>query len=96
MLNIARAKTLQFTKTLVGDGNGFANRGCKVPDQTVHIKWFTFDTPPKEPGTYLVAFEDYTVESYPISSDDILTGRVTDGRVIGVYWAHSFESPDAD
>ena len=63
-------------------------------EQTVHIEWYTFDTPPKNAGTYLVAFDDYSVESYPISSDDIRTGRVTDGRVMGVYWAYSFKSPD--
>jgi hypothetical protein len=50
---------------------------------------------PEEEGTYLVAFSDGTVESYPMDSDDIVTGTIRAGAAKGLYWAESIPHPDA-
>jgi hypothetical protein len=50
---------------------------------------------PDEQGTYLVAFSDGTVESYPMDSDDIVTGSIRAGAAKGLYWAESIPHPDA-
>jgi len=49
--------------------------------------------PPDEEGTYLVAFDDGTVETYPMSERDIQTATVTDGYSKGIYWAYTFKGP---
>jgi hypothetical protein len=63
--------------------------------QTVHIKWhpITFGTMPEEEGTYLVAWSDGTVESYPMDHRDITDGEIKSGGVVGVYWAEGIPHP---
>lgn len=50
---------------------------------------------PDTEGTYLVAFSDGTVESYPMDSDDLVAGIIRAGEARGVYWAQSIPHPDA-
>lgn len=66
-------------------------------DQTVTIRWkpVAFGEMPREAGTYLVAFSDGTVESYPMDDVDIGDGEIRAGTEKGVYWAHSIPHPDA-
>jgi len=63
--------------------------------QTVHIKWHPIDfgTMPEEEGTYLVAWSDGTVESYPMDSRDITDGEIRSGSIVGVYWAEGIPHP---
>lgn len=63
--------------------------------QTVHIKWhpITFGTMPEEEGTYLVAWSDGTVESYPMDHRDITDGEIKSGGIVGVYWAEGIPHP---
>jgi len=61
--------------------------------QEVIIEWRTLDVMPKSEGTYLVAFSDGTVETYPISERDIKTGVIQDGYTRGIYWAENIEGP---
>ena len=65
--------------------------------QTVHIKWhpITFGTMPEEEGTYLVAWSDGTVESYPMDHRDITDGEIKSGGIVGVYWAEGIPHPSA-
>lgn len=65
-------------------------------DQTVTIRWrpITFGEMPREAGTYLVAFSDGTVESYPMDDSDIGDGEIRAGAEKGLYWAHSIPHPD--
>ena len=52
---------------------------------------------PRQEGTYLIAFDDMTVETYPLTDADILDGEVrARGRSIGLYWATSLPHPDED
>ena len=64
-------------------------------NQTVSIKWYNIGLGdmPEEGGTYLVAWDDGTVESYPFDLRDIQSGTVTSGRVRGLYWARSIPHP---
>jgi len=48
---------------------------------------------PRQEGTYLVAFDDGAVETYPMSEQDIKRGVVTDGQSHGLYWAEGLPSP---
>jgi hypothetical protein len=65
--------------------------------QAVNIHWNLIEAGgmPSEAGTYLVAFDDETVESYPMDDDDIVSGQIRAGRVRGVYWAESIPHPDS-
>lgn len=61
--------------------------------QTVTIHWQDMSVMPKEEGTYLVAFDDGTVETYPIGYNDIQTGVIQDGYCRGIFWAETFKGP---
>jgi hypothetical protein len=65
-------------------------------EQTVTIRWnrVTFGEMPREAGTYLVAFSDGTVESYPMDDSDIGDGEIRAGAEKGQYWAYSIPHPD--
>ena len=66
-------------------------------NQIVTIAWkrIEFGEMPCQEGTYLVAWDDGTVESYPMDSTDIQDGEVRSGSVRGVYWAESIPYPDS-
>ena len=49
-------------------------------------------TMPREEGSYLVAFDDGAVETYPMSIRDITLGEIRDGYSIGLYWADCMPS----
>tara|TARA_B100000424_G_C22575182_1_gene324028 strand:- start:89 stop:298 length:210 start_codon:yes stop_codon:yes gene_type:complete len=61
--------------------------------QTVTIVWREMADMPLDEGTYLVAFDDGTVETYPVSYENIRTGIIRDGRIRGVLWAKLFNAP---
>lgn len=61
--------------------------------QQVVIQWWSVETMPKEEGTYLVAFSDGSVETYPISERDIQTGVIQDGYTRGLFWAENITGP---
>ena len=63
--------------------------------QTVTIDWRPVEQGrmPRQEGTYLVAFDDGAVETYPMSEQDIKRGVVTDGQSHGLYWAEGLPSP---
>jgi hypothetical protein len=65
--------------------------------QAVNIYWNLIEAGgmPNESGTYLVAFDDGTVESYPMEDDDIVTGQIRAGRTRGVYWSEPIPHPDS-
>ena len=65
-------------------------------EQTVTIKWnpVAFGEMPREAGTYLVAFSDGTVESYPMDDTDIGDGEIRVGAEKGQYWAYSIPHPE--
>ena len=67
-------------------------------EQEVHIKWHPIEPGemPSEAGTVLVAFSDGSVESYPISDEDISLGVIRCGHEVGQYWAYSIPHPDFD
>ena len=50
---------------------------------------------PEDEGTYLVAFSDGTVESFPMDTDDLLTGQIRAGAAKGEYWANPIPHPNA-
>lgn len=66
--------------------------------QVVNIKWHVIEAGnmPAEERTVLVAFDDMTVESWPLTADDIMDGEVRAGRSKGLYWAESIPHPDED
>jgi len=63
--------------------------------QTVTIEWHPVQrgTMPREEGSYLVAFDDGAVETYPMSFNDITAGEIRDGYTHGLYWADCIPSP---
>ncbi len=61
--------------------------------QTVVIEWHDMKTMPSEEGTYLVAFDDGAVETYPMSERDLKTGNIQDGYSRGVLWALPLTAP---
>lgn len=67
--------------------------GKQAVTQHVTIYWQSVKTMPKSEGTYLVAFSDGSVETYPISIRDIQTGVIQDGYARGVYWANNIQGP---
>ena len=50
---------------------------------------------PTEEGTYLVAFSDGTVESFPMDTDDLVSGQIRAGTARGEYWANPIPHPNA-
>lgn len=63
--------------------------------QTVTIDWqpVVQGSMPRHEGTYLVAFDDGAVETYPMSDQDIKRGIITDGSSHGLLWAQGLPSP---
>ena len=66
--------------------------------QVVSLQWHVIEAGnmPAEEKTVLVAFDDMTVESWPLTADDIMDGEVRAGRSKGLYWAESIPHPDED
>jgi len=64
--------------------------------QQITIEWHDLSVMPEEEGTYLVAFDDGSVETYPMSYDDIRTGIIQDGYARGILWAHKIYGPLLD
>jgi len=66
--------------------------------QTVTIDWRPVEqgSMPRNEGSYLVAFNDGAVETYPMSDNDIKRGVITDGSSHGLYWAEGLPSPVDD
>ena len=64
--------------------------------QTVIIQWYpiAYGEMPSEEGTYLVAWDDGSVESYPMDSKDINDGSIKSGNIHGIYWADNINHPD--
>ncbi len=62
-------------------------------NQTVVIEWKTLDDMPEIEGNYLVAFDDGTVETFPISYREMVTGVIQDGNVRGILWANNIGHP---
>ena len=62
--------------------------------QSVTINWhpIEFGEMP-EHGTYLVAWDDGTVESYPFDDRDIQDGEIRSGSTKGLYWADPLPHP---
>ena len=63
--------------------------------QAVQIEWHPIrkGLMPRQEGTYLIAFDDMTVETYPLTDADILDGEVRAGRSIGLYWGYFITAP---
>lgn len=63
--------------------------------QTVTIDWHPVEqgSMPRNEGSYLVAFDDGAVETYPMSDQDIKRGEVRDGQTHGLLWAAGIPSP---
>jgi hypothetical protein len=51
---------------------------------------------PAEEKTVLVAFDDMTVESWPLTASDIMDGEIRAGHSMGLYWADSIPHPDEE
>lgn len=66
--------------------------------QVVTIEWRVIErgNMPSEEKTVLVAFDDMSVESWPLTADDIMDGEVRAGRSKGLYWADSIPHPDEE
>jgi len=66
--------------------------------QVVTIEWRVIErgNMPGEEKTVLVAFDDMSVESWPLTADDIMDGEVRAGRSKGLYWADSIPHPDEE
>ena len=63
--------------------------------QIVTIQWYpvAYGEMPAAEGTYLVAFSDGAVESYPMDLKDILDGEIHCGSALGEWWAESIPHP---
>ena len=66
--------------------------------QVVEIEWHPIrqGNMPKEEDTVLVAFDDMTVESWPLTTSDIMDGEIKAGHSMGLYWATSIPHPDEE
>jgi hypothetical protein len=66
--------------------------------QVVGIQWYPVQpgNMPKNERTVLVAFDDMTVESWPLTFSDIMDGEIRAGHSMGLYWADSIPHPDED
>lgn len=65
--------------------------------QIAVIDWKAISTGemPNEEGTYLVAFDDGTVESFPMDTDDLVSGQIRAGAARGEYWANPIPHPNS-
>lgn len=65
--------------------------------QVAVINWKAICTGgmPEKEGTYLVAFSDGTVESFPMDTDDLVAGQIRAGAARGEYWANPIPHPNA-
>jgi hypothetical protein len=65
-------------------------------EQLVKIKWHHIDafTMPPVAGTYLVAWDDHTVESYPVCDKEIKAGKIRSGSATAQFWADSLLHPN--
>ena len=65
--------------------------------QIAVIEWKNIEpgAMPKDAGTFLVAFDDGTVESYPMDSQDLKAGQIRAGAACGTYWANPIPHPNA-
>jgi hypothetical protein len=68
----------------------------KRMEQIVRLLWspVALGEMPHEPGLYLVAFSDGTVETYPMEPGEINTGVIRSGNLKGEYWALNIGHPD--
>ena len=66
--------------------------------QVVEVEWHVLrqGNMPKEERTVLVAFDDMTVESWPLTTNDIMDGEIRAGHSMGLYWADSIPHPDEE
>lgn len=66
--------------------------------QVVTLEWHAIEqgNMPREEKTVLVAFDDMSVESWPLTASDIMDGEVRAGRSMGLYWADSIPHPDEE
>ena len=66
--------------------------------QVVNIEWHPIEmgNMPQEEKTVLVAFDDMTVESWPLTTNDILDGEIRAGHSMWLYWADSIPHPDEE
>jgi len=66
--------------------------------QVVGIQWYPVrpGNMPKNERTVLVAFDDMTVESWPLTFSDIMDGEIRAGHSMGLYWADSIPHPEED
>ena len=66
--------------------------------QVVTIEWRVIEqgNMPAEEKTVLVAFDDMTVESWPLTATDIMDGEIRAGHSMGLYWADSIPHPEED
>jgi len=64
--------------------------------QLVSIQWYpvAYGEMPDVEGTYLVAFSDGSVESYPMDSKDIQDGEIHCGSAVGEWWADGLPHPE--
>ena len=64
--------------------------------QIAVLEWkaITLGEMPKDEGTYLVAFSDGAVESFPMDTDDLLSGQIRAGAARGEYWANPIPHPN--
>jgi len=64
--------------------------------QLVSIQWYpvAYGEMPDVEGTYLVAFSDGTVESYPMDHKDIQDGEIHCGSAVGEWWAEGLPHPE--
>jgi hypothetical protein len=64
--------------------------------QLVSIQWYPvqFGEMPDAEGTYMVAFSDGSVESYPMDIRDIQDGAIHCGSIEGEWWAASVPHPE--
>lgn len=68
----------------------------KPMEQIVRLLWSPVapGEMPHEPGLYLVAFSDGTVETYPMEPGEIGVGKIRSGNLTGEYWALNIGHPD--
>ena len=66
--------------------------------QVVTLEWHAIKigNMPREEKTILVAFDDMTVESWPLTVSDIMDGEIRAGHSMGLYWADSIPHPDEE
>lgn len=65
--------------------------------QIVVIEWYAIEPGgmPEDEGTFLVAFDDGTVESFPFDESDLVSGQIRAGTTRGEYWSIPIPHPNA-